>query len=105
MPQGYTITEKKRIQSKRLEYFPPDRIPFWSSETNAGVDIRLFKEYEEELSRPNLSKEDRERIVDKLRHKMEKNNYLPIITREQFIAEAHFLGYDPDNVEVPRYSW
>lgn len=70
-------------QELRLSYFPKDRIPFWSSQTSASEDVKVFKDYHDGKITLGVAKE-----------RIARNNYLYTITDEQFFGEYHNLGWD-----------
>lgn len=81
----------RQEQAKRMEQFPEDRIPFYSSEAAANYDRYTFRHYMENFKENGFSE-----VVWACRE-LERSNYLPdeSISPERFMLVAKSLGYDP----------
>lgn len=92
MTTKLTVKAQIRLeQAQRLERFPENRIPWYSSETAAINDRFALRKYMEDFKTGGF------RVLVNACREIEKNNYLPTgsITPERFLAVAKSLGYDP----------
>lgn len=81
----------RQEQAQRMERFPENRIPFYSSDAAANYDRYTFRHYMENYKEKGFLE------VVWACHEIEKSNYLPdgSIDPERFMLVAKSLGYDP----------
>lgn len=95
---GNQMTMKQMIQleqAQRLERWPTDRIPWYSSETATVNDRYVLNRYMKNFKTGGF------RVLTRACREIEQNNYLPVgsISEERFLTVAKSLGYDPYMVD------